>query len=310
MSYFLGIDAGGTKSEFVLGDEVRELARVRKGTIQRQRIDAQTAETNLREALSDLVTGTGINMREIKRCCIGTSGETVPLVVDWLRDAFERHLGVEVILVGDVEVALDAAFRGRRGVLVLAGTVSNVAGRAVGGSIITAGGWGPILADQGSGNFLGREGLRRGFLAIDQERPTILLEAVRAHWHLASLGELIERANSNPAPDFSHLAPVIVACAAKGDSVAQEVLAQGGTDLAYLAGLLIERIRVLEGTATSHFEPPDVAIAGSILAHVTPVRRALEASLRRRYSDVAFEHDPVDPPSGALWRARQGLSSC
>jgi glucosamine kinase len=309
LSYFLGIDSGGTKSEFVLGDEVRELARVRNGTIQRQRTDAQTAETNLREALRDLTTATGINLRDIERCCIGTSGETVPMVADWLRDAFERHLGVELILVGDVEIALDAAFHGDRGVLVLAGTGSNVAGRAVGSAIITAGGWGPILADQGSGNFLGREGLRRGFLAIDQQRSTTLLESVRTHWNLASLGELIERANSNPAPDFSRLAPVVVDCAAKGDLVAQEVLAQGGSDLAYLAGLLIEHIRVLEATTTSEFEPPKIAIAGSILAHVPPVRQALEASLRERYPNIAFEPDPVDPPSGALWRARQGLSS-
>ncbi len=202
MSYFLGIDAGGTKSEFLLGDETRELARVRKGTIQRLRTDARTAETNLEEALRDLTAATGISMRSIERCCIGTSGETVPLVVDWLREALDRHLGVELVLVGDVEVALDSAFRGGRGVLILAGTGSNVAARAADGSIITAGGWGPILADQGSGNFLGREGLRRGFLAIDQQRPTRLLDAVRSHWHLASLGELIERANSTPPPGW------------------------------------------------------------------------------------------------------------
>jgi len=309
LSYFLGIDAGGTKSEFLLGDETRELARVRKGTIQRLRTDARTAETNLEEALRDLTAATGISMRSIERCCIGTSGETVPLVVDWLREALDRHLGVELVLVGDVEVALDSAFRGGRGVLILAGTGSNVAARAADGSIITAGGWGPILADQGSGNFLGREGLRRGFLAIDQQRPTWLLDAVRSHWHLASLGELIERANSTPPPDFSQLAPVVVDCAAKGDAVAQEVLSQGGSDLAYLAGLLIERIRKIEANTRGQFELPAVAIAGSILAHVAPVRESLERSLRARYPEIVFEQAPVDPPSGALWRARHGPST-
>jgi glucosamine kinase len=309
LTYFLGIDAGGTKSEFVLGDETRELARVRKGTIQRLRTDEHTAEINLQEALRDLTAATGISLQSIERCCIGTSGETVPMVVDWLREAFDRHLGVELILVGDVEVALDSAFRGGRGVLVLSGTGSNVAGRAAGGSLITAGGWGPILADQGSGNFLGREGLRRGFLAIDRQRPTILLDAVKSHWHLSSLGELIERANGNPSPDFSQLAPVVADCAAKGDLAAQEVLAQGGSDLAYLAGLLIERIRGLEATSPERFDLPKVAIAGSILAHVAPVRQALENCLRERYPEIAFEGTPVDPPSGALWRARRGISA-
>ena len=92
--------------------------------------------------------------------------------------------------------------------LVLAGTGSNVAARSAGGAIVTAGGWGPAMADQGSAQFLGREGLRRGFLAIDQQRPSRLLDAVMNCWNLGTIGELIEQANANPAPDFSRVAPL------------------------------------------------------------------------------------------------------
>ena len=306
MPFFLGIDAGGTKTEFLLGDEARELARVRTGTIQRLRTDAPTAERNLLKALNEMAAAAGVSMQSIKRCCIGTSGETVPLVVDWLRQAFDRYVGGDLILVSDVEVALDSVFSGGRGVLVLAGTGSNVAGRAEDGIIATAGGWGPVLADQGSGNFIGREALRRGFLAIDQQRPSRVLEAVMSFWKLASIGELIERANGSPAPDFSQLAQAIVDCAAHGDQVAQEVLEQGGSDLAYLASLLIERIRGVEASSEMRFELPVVAVAGSILAHVAPVRRGLERSLRERYPAIRFEQTPADPTLGALWRARQG----
>ncbi len=309
MSYFLGIDAGGTKSEFLLGDETRELARVRSGTIQRLRTDADSAERNLDEALRQLTAGTGISMEAVQRCCIGTSGETVPLVVDWLRQSFAGRVGGELILVGDVEVALDSVFAGGRGVLVLAGTGSNVAGRDAGGAIMTAGGWGPVLADQGSGNFLGREGLRRGFLAIDQQRSTTLLEAVKRHWNLGSIGALIERANGKPVPDFSELAPLVAECAAQGDAVAEEVLEQGGADLAYLASLLIERIRRQEQATGGAFELPVVAVAGSVLAQVLPVRQAMEQSLRERYPDIVFEPTPADPPLGALWRARTGYAA-
>ena len=40
MSFFLALDAGGTKTDYVLADETRELARVRTGTIKRMRVDA------------------------------------------------------------------------------------------------------------------------------------------------------------------------------------------------------------------------------------------------------------------------------
>jgi len=306
MQYFLGVDAGGTKTTFVLGDATRELARAQVGTIKRMKADAATAEANLEAGLRELQAKTGVASREIACCCIGTAGETVPLVVNWLRDAFARQMGGKLMIVGDVEIALDSAFFGKRGVLVLAGTGSNVAGRAATGEIVTAGGWGPALADQGSGHFLGLEGLRRGFLAVDQQRPTRLLADAMEFWKLGSLGELIEFANANPAPEYAKLAPLVVDAAEKGDTVAQEVVAQGGTDLGVLAGLVIEHIRELEKNAGAAFETPAVAVAGSILERVKRLREALVAELRRRYAGIAVLDEPADPPAGALWRARQG----
>jgi N-acetylglucosamine kinase-like BadF-type ATPase len=305
MQYFLGVDAGGTKTEFVLGDDSRELARVRTGTIKRMKADAATAEANLQTALRELQTATAIPIASITRCCIGTAGDTVPLVVNWLREAFARHVGGELVIVGDVEIALDSVFFGGRGVLVLAGTGSNVAVRSATGRIVTAGGWGPALADQGSGHFLGLEALRRGFLAIDQQRPTSLLNDAQAFWKLGSLAELIEFANTNPAPEFSRLAPLVIAAAEQGDVVAQEVAAQGGVDLAALAGLVIERIRSLEANAASAFDVPAVALAGSILERAAPVRNALIAELSKRYPGIEVRDAPADPPAGALWAARQ-----
>jgi N-acetylglucosamine kinase-like BadF-type ATPase len=313
MAYFLGVDAGGTKTEFLLGDEARELARVRGGTIKRMKASGETAEANLEDALRQLTDATGVSMQSIARCCIGTAGNTVPLVVDWLRQAFARQVGGELILVGDVEIALDAAFFGKRGVLALSGTGSNVAGRAANGAIVTAGGWGPAMADQGSGHFIGIEGLRRGFLAIDQQRPSRLLDVAMAHWHLVSMGELIEYANANPAPEFSRLAPLFSRCAEQGDAVAQEVLRQGGAELAYLASLVVARIQAIEAVNPAFpqadtapaFNLPGVAVAGSILEHVTLVREAFAVSLRERHPEIVILDTPADPPAGALWRARQ-----
>ncbi|WP_263350626.1 N-acetylglucosamine kinase [Acidicapsa acidisoli] len=306
MPYFLAVDAGGTKTEFALADEERELLRVRTGAIQRQRVNEQTAQQNLDEALSQLESLTGVAMQSVRRSCVGTSGITVPVVTQWLREAFAASVGGELLLIGDVEIALDACFPGARGVLVLAGTGSNIAGRSSDGTIVTAGGWGPALADQGSGHFIGREALRRGFLAIDQERPTTLLTRAMQHWKLPSLAVLIEHANTKPSPDFSALAPLVVAEAADGDPVAQEVLKEGGQDLAYLAGLVIQRIRKMEPASNGSFLPPPVAVAGSILGKVAPVREALTQSLRHTYPDLQIIDAPADPITGALWRARQG----
>jgi glucosamine kinase len=305
MQVFLGVDAGGTKTTFVLGDAERELARVRTGTIKRMKADAAIAEANLLDGLRQIEEKTGVAPREIARCCIGTAGETVHLVTDWLREAFAKYVGGKLVIVGDVEIALDSAFFGQRGVLVLAGTGSNTAGRAATGKIVRAGGWGPALADQGSGHFIGLEVLRRGFLAIDQRRGSRILEDAMRHWKLGSLAELIEFANANPAPEYSRLAPLVVSAAGEGDTVACEVLEQGGRDLAMLAGLVIEHIRAVENAAGIPFSAPAVAVAGSILEKVDLLRKALTDSLRERYAEIVVLDQVADPPAGALWAARQ-----
>src|SRR6185312_2101972 len=117
MKLFLAVDAGGTKTDYLLADETRELARVRGGTIKRMRADAETAAANIDAALAELAAKSGISMSAVSRTCVGTAGDSVPLVVDWLREAIGARVGGELLLLGDVEIALDAAFPGASGVL-------------------------------------------------------------------------------------------------------------------------------------------------------------------------------------------------
>lgn len=303
MPYYLAIDAGGTKTECVLADESRELARARTGTIKLLRVGAEEAGRNLAAGLCALSHMSGVDLHTVTRTCIGTSGVSVPLVADWIRGALADAVGGEVVLCGDEEIALDAAFHGGGGVLVLAGTGSNVAGRTQDGRLTSVGGWGPALDDVGSGYWIGQQALRRAFRAIDEQKPSMLIDRVREKWKLGSLADLIQRANATPAPDFSQLTELVAACASAGDVVASEVLARGGEELAYLAGLMIERLRAMEG---GEFVLPAVAIAGSILRSVAAVRESMSNALARKCPGIVVLPDVVDPALGALWRARKG----
>ncbi len=303
MSLFLALDVGGTKTDYVLADETRELARVRTGTIKRMRIDAETACQNLEAALAELTARTGISMKEVTRTCVGTAGETVPLVTDWLRESIGARVGGGLLILGDVEIALEAAFPGRAGVLVMAGTGSNVVGRTIAGELVSAGGWGPALADQGSGHLIGHESLRAIFLAKDEERETLLLPAVLDFWQLSSLDHLVEYANAIPSPDFSTLTGLVLSCADQGDEIASALLRKQGEDLAYLVRLVIRRLR---RASTEPGWTPPIAYTGSILENVPPVRDALMAAVRREFPAVQAPGKGVDPIDGALWRARTG----
>lgn len=301
MSFFLALDAGGTKTDYVLADETRELARVRTGTIKRMRTDAETAALNLESALRQLTALSGVTMQSITRTCIGTAGERVPLVADWLRAAMATRVSGELLLLRDVEIALDAAFPSESGVLVLAGTGSNVAGRIIHGELISAGGWGPALADQGSGQRIGLEGLRAAFLAKDERRSTRLLQDVMDFWQLTTLDLLIECANRIPPPDFSRLTELVFQAAEMGDEVAAEVLRREGESLAYLVRLVIRR---LQHMARNRDWVPALAFAGSVMEKVPPVREALVSAVQLEFGQVHILATIVDPVMGAVWRAR------
>lgn len=301
MALYLALDVGGTKTDYLLADEEQVLARTRSGSIKRMRTDAGRASLYLDTALAALAAESGVSVSEVGYTCVGTAGNTVPLVTDWLRHELQARVPGELQITGDVDIALDAVFPGEPGLLVLAGTGSNVAGRGPDGRVLTTGGWGPALSDQGSGFRIGQQALRAAALAHDAQRPTVLLEAIYAFWTLRSFEDLVECANAAPAPDVSQLVPVVVRCAEQGDAVAQDILQAQGEELAVLVVVLLERLRA----QTSADFLPALAFAGSIMENVPAVRRALVGAVRQRFPGIRELPGVVDPTLGALWRARR-----
>jgi glucosamine kinase len=305
MAYFLGVDAGGTKTDYVLADEGGQIASVRTGSIKRLRVSDAVAEHHLLTALDALREQSGVDLSHVNVTCVGAAGANVPLVQDWLRHAFDRHVGGTLILVEDVEIALDAAFFGKGGILILAGTGSNVAGRDVDGHLTTAGGWGPALADHGSGYRLGAAALEECFLALDEGQPTVLLDEILAFWQLPDIAALVEKVNCQPRPDFSQLAALVARSAEKEDASASRVILRESASLAHLAGIVIDRLRCREGEQRSTTQ---VAFTGSIMQHVLPMRRTVERLLMEAHPDVQILPGVAVPSEGALWRARQSYA--
>jgi N-acetylglucosamine kinase-like BadF-type ATPase len=300
--YVLAVDAGGTKTDLLLADETEEIARVRTGSIKVLTTAPEVAARNLAEALAELEAVSGVSLAAVSCTCVGASGFSVPRVAEWLRAEFGRRVGGALVLCGDEEIAFDAAFAGGRGVLVLAGTGSNVMARTAAGELVSAGGWGPVLGDEGSGHWIGLEAVRSIFRARDAGRATMLLEAVLRAWQLNSERDLVQRGNSAPAPVFAELTPAVVRCAAEGDAVACAVLESAGEELARLAETVIERVMLLDGGAA-----PAVAVAGSVLGSIPAVFAAMADGLRARWPEIAIQAEAAEPLAGALWRARASL---
>ncbi|MHB1795420.1 MAG: N-acetylglucosamine kinase [Acidobacteriaceae bacterium] len=306
MAYFLGIDAGATRTRCALAEDDTVMARASSGTIKIMRAQVEDAERNLEAMLRDISAESGVPLDAIACTCVGLAGISVPRVAEWVRRALHACAGGEILLSGDEEIALEAAFAGGAGVMVAAGTGSNLIGRASNGQRVHVGGWGPVLADEGSGNWIGKRAVRAVFDALDRDEKTLLMKKVQEAWELPRIGDLVDVVNRIPGPEFSKLTPTVVECAQRGEADAVRILEQAGNYLGKFAVLAVRRVEKLEGEGAAS---PEVAFTGSILSKIAPVRETMLAYLRQELPGIRIRTEAVDPVLGALWRARQHCRS-
>ena len=300
MNFYLAMDAGGTKTTALVADETQVLARVQGASVKVMRQSEGEAEVRLGALLDEVATMAGVDLRNVSRSCVGLAGVSAAGAREWMMGALGRRVGGEIEIVGDEVVALDAAFEGGAGVLVMAGTGSNVIGRCADGKKFGAGGWGPVLGDEGSGYWIGLEAVRAALRAEDRGVPSCLLNEILGHWGLKELGELVGMANGRPSPDFAGLTPVVAKCAGGGDMLARGVLERAGTELGEQVSL-VHSAMVGAGCDDAGL---GVAFTGSVLEKISIVR---EAMLERVYAVVPQARvvaEAADPVMGALWRAR------
>ena len=113
-----------------------------------------------------------------------------------------RRFARAVRVIPDAQAAALGALDGRPGVLVLSGTGSIVVGHDGRGRWARAGGFGPLLGDEGSGFWLGREWVRATTVPGDFEKIRKLAHAAQ------------------PVAAVAALAPAVLARARRGDAMA------------------------------------------------------------------------------------------
>lgn len=302
MGYFLALDAGGTKTTALLADENTVLARASAETVKLLRTTEQEAESRLTALLRELSAKAGAPLTKIDGTCMGTAGFSVDKVREWSYATLRKLVSGAVSVCGDEEIALDAVFPGAPGILVIAGTGSNIMGRCSNGTLHRAGGWGPVLGDEGSGYWIGLEAIRSALRAQDRGVPSCLLAEILRYWNLPALQDLVMLAHRQPAPDFASLARIVAECAERGDALALGLLKRAGQELADAVSVVHSKMQA------SGCEDPEilgVACTGSVITHIMPVRRAMAEQLQHTIPIAKVLEAPVDPLDGALWRARR-----
>jgi glucosamine kinase len=308
VAIYLGIDGGGSKTSCMIGDETSVLGSGAGGPSNAVRVGEQQAREALTIAIRQACRVANIKPSQISSVCVGLAGAARPEISDLVRGIVAEVISGEtkpaaIKVVGDMVIALEAAFGSGPGVIVIAGTGSIAYGRNAEGQTARAGGWGFAISDEGSGHWIGRTGVAAAIAAWDENpgQNVPLIEILLRSWHLETIEQLVPAANATPPPDFAALFPSVLLLADAGDRIARDVLSQAGAHLATLAGTLLRRLFPNSVAVL-------VAMSGGVFASSALVRQVFYNTLTSTHPSASLNASLIEPVRGALELARQGVA--
>lgn len=301
MRYFLGIDGGGTKTRCVVGDDTAVLGSGTGSGCSILRVGEACARDSLAAAIHEACVQAGVSPQQIARTCAGVTGAADDGIASLIQRLLIEIIGGAIEVIGDMEIALESAFGGGPGIVLIAGTGSIAFGRNDRGESLRAGGWGRMISDEGSGHWIVIEALRASLRAYDAGYNPRLLRKLMEALGARSVHDLAVRVNANAAQDFASHFPVVLAAAEAGDPIATDLLDRAGRELAVPVSAIATQL-------FPGFGQVRVATHGGVFATSGRVKIAFTAELKALSPRAGVVDIAIDPALGALNRARREFS--
>ena len=220
--FFLGIDGGGTKTDFALADaDGRLLRRVTLGASNPNDVGFSTTEDILRRGILETCGARAMNSISVYAGLAGgTSRENLPRIRDFLL----RFGFAEVKNGNDAQNAVAASLDGSDGVAVILGTGSIVYAKC-GETLHRIGGYGYLFGDAGSGFAIGRDTILAAFQNEDGSGvSTRLLDAVQTQCESDTVLGRIDEFYRGGKRLIATYAPLAFQACREGDAVARSIL--------------------------------------------------------------------------------------
>lgn len=279
----IGIDGGGTKTRGVLFSNGEIKAEIVSGTTRIGAVGVGESCERTLTVITELCSKTGIETSEVDAIVIGLAGV-------WLDEEKKRSQNLiktlarsqrtvinDILVTSDAEIALEGAFGDNDGIMTIVGTGSIALGKFK-GKHFRCGGWGIELDDEGSGAWIGREGLTAVVRALDgRGKPTMLAHEIESLYPTINLEEprTIVKAYAERAFEYQNLTPHVMKCAEAGDEVCMKIITDSAVHLAELPKAIAKNFKDL---------PVNVALMGGIIDADTLLKKLLEKEIAKNKS--------------------------
>jgi len=303
--YYLGIDGGGTKTDFALADSSGlVIAKVHAGpTNLHNSSDAQIHET-FSKGFQKLMKKAKLKKDfKLAGACVGLSG------LDTLKEKKRASSQINKVLkrflppkgklavVNDSVVGLWSGTQKGYGVCIIGGTGSNGYGVILKGKEAWASGLGHILADQGGGYYLGHRCLNAAAKSFDGRGPkTSLEQRVVKHFKVKNIREVVGKIyyKNFGKDDIAKLAKYVEDEAIKGDKVAIQLAKDAAEELAQIVKAIGSKLKF---NRNKEF---DLVMIGGVLQKDPIVTKQFKIEVEKIYPKVTFISPAHSPVIGAI----------
>lgn len=306
-SYILGVDGGGTKSDFVACDlSGRILGRTTLGASTLQNVGGTQCEAILREGWESLQEEAGLSTAQLAGACLGVAGLDTPTDRREYQAIIQRIFREYTSLVrleSDCYIAIHCGTLGRPGIAVIAGTGSMAIGENERGQQYRSGGWGYLFGDEGSAYEMGRQAVIAALKAFDGRGPQTQLSNLIEQVFGSDLETLVaDLYRSGEVPQaVAALAQLVDHAASNGDRVALKILEESAMELATAANAVQARLHL-------QIDPIPVVLSGGAMKSDL-LRRLLRKRLSSALEKCEYIQPQLPPVAGACIVALKGTGT-
>ncbi len=297
MNYIIGVDGGGTKTEAVAYDmDGNKISEGRAG-FGNLLINEKQATANIIQAIEQSMTP--IDDGSCLYICLGLAGYGGVENPQGIKSALSKAFKVPFTIVNDAIIAHAALLKGNDGILTISGTGSVSIGIHE-GIEKSAGGWGHILGDEGSGYWIAMQVFIRMTKEEDEGYEySHLTESILKKLGYLSVMELKKYIYSATKSEIAAFVPLIVQHAEKGDGFSQNILNQAGYHLAIQTLEVIKKLKLCENVT--------IALKGSILTNIPLVQSSFINHIKLENPNVKFVLEDVSATLGCYYIAMKHL---
>lgn len=303
MKYLIGMDGGGTKTKCILTDiNLKPVYETTGGPSNFLVIGTEKVSETILNLIVDCTSSQKISANDIDSIVLGTTGggrrnDAEVLESQILKDALLKSIAINKFRVeSDARIALEGAFSGKEGSILIAGTGSIMFGKDDKGEIHRVGGFGRFIGDEGSGYRIGRIGLNAVARYFDgRAKQTKIADLLEQEFSISSPEELITEVYRNNF-NIASAAPIVFDAAESGDKIAQRILEDEADELMLHVSAMKSKLDV---------PLLKVSLIGSLLTTANYFSYLFNEMVVRKFNDVQIKEAEHSPEFGAALMAKQ-----